>query len=496
MTVLLAVDLGTESARACLVSPQGRILQSARRALGLRAPHPGWAEQDPQAWWEATASAIRDVVERAGRENIAAVGVCGQMHGPVPVGKDGSLLEGSVQLWCDKRAADLAAALASGPGAEALIQQAGNVPTPAWMGLKIAWERQYRPDRYGRAWKFLPPKDFLNFRLTGEIATDYSEASGSFLMDAGSLQWSGTLADALGVDLNRLPDIRGAAEVIGTVTAPAAVETGLRTGTPVVTGGGDMLCLLLGAAITRPGRACDTTGTASVLSVFAEGPVHDRRVMNLHHVVPGWIAFGICDSGGGALHWFKDLVGDDYDALDRAAAAGAGGLFFFPYLQGERTLGSPHARGVFLGLTPAHGRGAMARAIMEGVTFELRRALEVIAASGLEVVDVRTIGGGARSPLWSAIKADVYGRPVSTLTEFEGGVLGAALLAGVGAVMFRDAREAADQLTAVGQTYAPDPVRTSRYEEQYRLFVRLHNLLQPGFDLIHGLEGLQGTGHS
>lgn len=499
MTALLAVDLGTETVRACLVASDGRITHSARCTLDLHTPRPGWAEQDPDQWWEAAASAIREVLQRSGgAAGVAAVGVCGQMHGPVPVTSDGATLPGPVQLWCDKRPADLVAALAARAEAGNLSRIAGNPPAPAWMGFKIAWERAHRPDRYACAWKFLTPKDFLNFRLTGIAATDYSEASGSFLMDARTQTWSDVLADALGVDPRVLPEIRPADHVIGQVTAEAAERTELRRGTPVVAGGGDMLCLLLGAAITRPGRACDTTGTASVLSVFSREPVPDPRVMNLHHVIPGWIAFGICDSGGGALRWFKELLFEDsevpsdaYGRLDRAAAdvgPGARGLFFFPYLQGERTLGSPHARGVLLGLTPAHGRGAVARAIMEGVALELRRALEAMTASGLTVREMRTIGGGARSPLWSAIKSDVYHLPVRSLAEFEGGVLGAAILAGVGAGLFADAVEAADHLAVLDATFDPAPDRVARYDAVYRTFVRLHDLLQPGFDLLREQE--------
>jgi xylulokinase len=431
MSVLLAIDLGTESVRACLVAPEGRIVDRARRGIALSTPQAGWAEQDPEEWWAAAAAVVRELMERSRPRDVAAVGVCGQMHGPVPIGADGALVPGPVQLWCDKRAAAQAQALARRRDVAALIRLAGNPPTPAWLGFKIAWEKRCQPDRYTAARVYLPPKDFLNFRLTGVAGTDYSEASGTFLMDARRRRWSPELCEALGVDPARLPPIREAREVIGAVTAEAAVRTGLPEGTPVVAGGGDMLALLLGAGITRTGRACDTTGTASVLSVFRSAPVEDPRVMNLHHVVPGWIAFGICDSGGGSLRWFRDLLAGNgvggYDALDHAASAvppGAGGLFFFPYLQGERTLGAPHARGTLIGLTPAHGQGAIARAIMEGVTFELRRALEVITAQGLPVQELRTIGGGARSALWSAIKADVYGLPVWTLREFEGGVLG------------------------------------------------------------------------
>ena len=493
--LLLAVDLGTESVRACVVSADGMILRSARRGFVLHSPRPGWAEQDPADWWAATVETVREVLNGGpvGGQDIRGIGVCGQMHGPVPLAHDGSLLTGPVQLWCDKRAADQVRTAAGLPDAARWAAAAGNPPTPAWMGFKIRWEKLHRPDRYARAWKFLPPKDFLNYCFTGVPATDYSEASGSFLMDAGRRVWSDTLAAALDVEVTVLPEIRPAAEVIGTVTAEAAAETGLAAGTPVVTGGGDMLCLLLGAGITAFGRACDTTGTASVLSVYSPTPVADPRVMNLHHVTPGWIAFGICDSGGGALKWWKDLLfadgeapPDAYEHLDRSAGAepaGGGGLLFFPYLLGERTLGSPYARGVLFGLTPGHGRGAISRAIMEGVTLELRRALELVKSTGLDVREMRTIGGGSRSPLWSAIKADVYRLPVRTFAVFEGGLLGAAILAGTGVGLYTDAAAAADALVRLDRTYLPT-ANADRYDRLFALFTQTHDLLQPGFDLL------------
>lgn len=504
--VLLAVDLGTESVRACFVDPGGTITHSARRPFTLHTPRAGWAEQDPVEWWEATCAVIREVSARAGEggRHIVGIGVCGQMHAPVPIGRDGAVLSGPVQLWCDKRAAGLVAAFAARPDAGQCAAIAGNPVTPAWMGFKMLWEKTQRPERYARVWKFVPPKDYLNFRFTGAPATDYSEASGSFLMDAARREWSEVLLEAVGLDRRVLPPIHPATDVLGMVSAEAATATGLRPGIPVVTGGGDMLCLLLGAGVTAAGRACDTTGTASVLSVYAPAPVVDSRIMNLHHVIDGWIAFGICDSGGGALKWWKDLlrtggaaVSDAYRALDEAAAEappGADGLFFFPYLLGERTLGSPHARGVLFGLTPRHDRGSVARAIMEGVTFELRRALEVITSTGLIVEEMRTVGGGARSRLWSAIKADVYRLPVRTVAELEGGILGAAMLAGVGSGVFADAGRAADRLVVSSARLTPTADRAARYAALYRTFTHLHDLLQPGFDLLASPESVPVEG--
>jgi xylulokinase len=290
--------------------------------------------------------------------------------------------------------------------------------------------------------------------------------------------------------------------VLGGVTAEAAKLTGLKAGTPVVVGAGDMLCMLVSAGLTEPGRAADITGTASIMAVYVDEPVTDPRLMNLHHAIPGWIPFGISDSGGGALKWFKDNFchteaelaaqsgRDVYDILSPMASRaepGSEGLLFFPYLMGERSMGSPFARGVFFGLTPRSDKGTLVRAIMEGVTFELRRTLEIVEAAGNQVDRVYTIGGGARSDLWSQIKADIYQRPVHTFEASEGGILGAAILAGVGAGVYPDVRSAAEQGLHLDKTFVPDPFRGGRYDYLYGLFLNIHDRLQEPFNQLAGI---------
>jgi xylulokinase len=493
---LLSVDIGTESARAALIGFDGRVLASSSREYDLICPRPGWAEQEPESWWKAVVANIREALAMAPEARIAAVGVCGQMHATVAVDKRGELVSRSALLWCDKRSAPQCASVSSAVDPAETLRITGNPIVPTWTGFKLRWIRDNQPEVYSRADKFLHCKDYLNLRLTGASYTDYSEASGTYLFDARRRAWSRDLCELLGIDMRKLPPILDASQVAGHVTPEAAGVTGLRAGTPVVCGGGDMMCLLLGAGIARLGLACDITGTAADISVYTAEPLYDARLMHLHHVVPagGWISFGILDAGGGSYRWFRDALGGanaTYETLDRQAGqtpAGAEGLFFFPYLLGERVLGSADSRGVFFGFTPRHHAGHCVRAIMEGVSYDLRMSLEIIEAAGVPIQEIRAIGGGARSPLWCGIKADIYGKPITTLRNFEGGVVGAAILAGLGAGVYPDVTAAVAALVETGCGYAPDPARLSYYGRCYRLYKSLHDGFQPFYKEVAALS--------
>ena len=501
---LLGIDIGTQSSRAAIIDLAGMVIASSSQELALQTPRAGWAEQDPQIWWDTTASNIRAVIQQTGisPHQILGVGVSGQMHGTVPLGKNGELLSHGVQLWCDKRSASLVEDFKQRPDAASAHLISGSPPAASWFGFKIKWLQVNEPGLYRQTWKFVVPKDFINYQLTGVAAIDFSEASGSFLLDAKQEVWSDDIVSRLGLDMDKLPPPYPAAHVIGPVTKAAADATGLVQGTPVVAGGGDMLCALLAAGITQPGSACDITGTASHLSVFTSEPVQDKRLMNLHHVMPGWIPFGIIDSTGGTLKWFKDTFCQEeialgrqtgrspYGILDDYAAKvepGSEGLLFFPYMMGERTFGTAYARGVFFGMSLRSNKGAISRAIMEGVTFELRRALEAIQAAGNRVAEVRTTGGGAQSALWSQIKADIYQKPVVTFQVFEGSVLGAAILAGVGAGAYPDERSGAEQTIHLGPTFQPDDSAKARYDYLFDMFKDMHDRMQQPFDRFSAL---------
>jgi xylulokinase len=499
--LLMGIDIGTQSTRVALLDLDGRLIASAGSPQDMETPRPGWAEQDPQLWWDNTTTNIRRVMAQAeiSPHQILGVGVSGQMHGSVPINAKGDLLSHAVQLWCDKRSAELVDEFKARPEAGSAYRIAGSPPVANWFGFKIKWLQVHQPDVYRQTWKFMVPKDYINFKLTRAVATDYSEASGSFLMDANTRTWSQELIDSLEIDSAKLPELHPAYDVLGRVTSDAAAQTGLAEGTAVVTGGGDMLCMLLAAGITRPGRASDVTGTASIMSVFTEAPVFDVRLMNLHHVMPGWIPFGIIDSGGGSLKWFKDSLcqtevtqaqaagAEVYDSLNALAAQvepGAEGLLYFPYLMGERTLGTPYARGVFFGITPRTGKGVMIRAIMEGVTFELRRTLEIVQGAGHEVNIIYHSGGGAYSDLWSQIKADIYQKKVATFETSEGGILGSAVLAGVGVGVYDDPASGIERCLRIDKEFEPRPEWGERYDALFELFKQVHDSLQEPYNKL------------
>jgi xylulokinase len=480
---VLAIDIGTQSTRAALVTRDGTIAASAASPVGLFAPSPGHAEQDPDEWWQTTVANIAAVLARNPGARVRAVATGAQMHSAVPVDTAGRPLARRVGLWSDKRPAAQVAAFRGRPDVDRLAAVAGNVPLPAWTGFKIAWFRDELPSAYERARAFLVPKDFVNLRLCGELATDPSEASGTFLADAETGRWSAELIAALGVDAALLPPQAGSGEVIGTVRPDVAGQTGLPVGTPVAAGGGDMLCQLLAAGVTMPGRTAEVAGTAAIVASHADGAHPDPRVMSLRTVSGGWVNFGIGDAAGNSLRWLADRVGlageDRYRLLDEAAAAvspGSDGLLYFPYLLGERTLGPTASRGSLIGLTLEHGRGHLARAVMEGICYENQRALELIAPGGSPL---RCTGGGSRSALWNQIRADIYDRPVSVLPAREGGIIGAALLAGVAAGWYSDPAAAAEELCQPGQCWLPRPDAVQAYRGGYATFRSVHDLMSP-----------------
>ena len=498
----LAIDVGTQSSRAALVDFSGKIIASSAQGYDLDSPAPGWAQQDARMWWQVTIQNIRKVLSDSGIApgRIAAIAACGQMHATIPLDKAGEVLLPAVQLWCDKRCADIVAEIGGLPEIKDAYKLVGNIPQPAWLGWKIKWVQHHQPEVYQKTWKFLDSTAYLVYQLTGGVPViDYSEASGSFLMDAGQRQWSPVMFDLLGLAADKLPPIFSASQVAGLVSPEAARLTGLIAGTPVAVGTGDMLSTLLAAGLTAPGMAVDITGTSSIMSVYTPEPVMDRRLMNLHHSMPGWVTFGIIDSGGGALKWFKDtFAGEEiqeanrtgispYRLLDQEASqapAGAEGLLFFPYLIGERTLGSPYSRGVFFGLTPRSSKGAMARAIMEGVAFELRRTLEIVQMNGMQIGEIRVVGGGAQSPFWCQVKADIYQAPVAVVENFEGGILGSAILAGVAAGVYQDETSAVQQVVRVDRWVVPDPALAGRYDRLFKIFKDLHDrMIEPFVEL-------------
>jgi xylulokinase len=486
-----AIDIGTQSTRAALVDIRGRIIDIASSPIGLDAPQPGWAEQDPEQWWETTVANLAAVMARNPGAWVRAVGAGAQMHSLVAVDASGATLTPRAAIWSDKRCLDQVRALLARPDAAELSRLAGNRPVPAWAGFKMAWLREHMPAAYDKASCLLVAKDFVNLRLCGQAATDPAEASGSFLYDADSGQWSGTLLAALGVDRAKLPEVADSSAVIGTVRAEVAGRTGLPAGTPVVAGSGDMMCQLLGSGITRAGQVALVAGTASVMAVAAASATPDARLMNLRSASGRWVHFGISDAAGTAFRWFADQLCPapggglaPFGELTAAAAGvepGAGGLLFFPYLLGERTLGHPRSRASFVGATLGHRRPHFIRAVLEGITLEDCRALRCLCPQGTGQ-PIRCTGGGADSAVWNQIRADIFGHPVQTLAQTEGGILGAAILAGVGAGWYPDAATGAEQVIRPAVTWTPAPDAAAVYGEVFRNFCAVHDALAALWD--------------
>jgi len=489
---VVAIDIGTQSTRAALVALDGTIVDIAASDLELLTPRTGWAEQRPADWWSTTCANLQQITARHPRVTVLAVAVGAAMHGVVPVDAAGVPLLEAVGIWCDKRGAGIAEELAARDDAHELVAAAGNPPTPAWWGIKAAWYQREMPGTCREASSFLVVKDFLNMCLTGVAVTDPTEASGSFLLEARSGVWSDQLCEALGMQRAHLPDIAPSAEVIGSVTDAAARATGLVAGTPVVAGAGDMLCQLAATGLHRADRVTEISGTASIIAVHAATPHADPRVLNLKSAAGGWVHFGISDAAGVSMRWMAEqlypsavpsgphMQSSRYDAMTALAAeqpAACDGLVFLPYLLGERTLGSPAARGALVGLTPRHTRATVLRAVMEGICFDGRMALDLFRPE--EKAVLRVTGGGSTSELWNRIRADVYGLPVARLRTSEGGLVGAAILALVGAGCYADVPAAADAIVHVDGPPTVPGQDIGAYAEQFMFFRAVHDALAP-----------------
>ncbi|HEV8304583.1 MAG TPA: xylulokinase [Gemmatimonadales bacterium] len=455
--LFLGLDVGTSGVKAILVDPEGTVAAAGTAPLSLDTPRPGWAEQDPETWWVASQAAIRGVLAQQPAARVAAVGISGQMHSSVFLDRAGAVIRPAL-LWCDGRTT---------PECREIVERAGGedrlrawVCNPALEGFtlpKVLWLRNHEPAGFGRLATVLLAKDFVRLRLTGAVATEPSDASGTLMFDPAGMRWSREMLEAVGLPLSLVPDVGGSSEVLGRVTVQAAKVTGLATGTPVVGGGADNACGAAGVGAVTPGDGVASWGTSgTVLAPTAEPRVDPGlRAHTFCHVAPGlWYVIGVVLSAGGAFAWYRDQFArdladtDQRDALLVAEAAGvpagAEGVTFLPYLQGERT---PHRdaslRAAFVGLSLAHTRAHMTRAVLEGVCFALRDSLAILQEMGMAPRYLLLTGGGAKNAFIRRLQADIFGLPVTTVSREEGAAYGAALLAAVGVGAFPDLRAAA-----------------------------------------------------
>ncbi len=502
MKYVIGIDIGTSGTKTVLFDEAGGKVASKTVEYPLYQPHEGWAEQDPGDWWRAAVEGIRAVTADADRESIAGIGLSGQMHGLVMLGGDGEVLRRSI-IWCDQRTNEQCREIEELVGHGRLMEITKSPALTGFTASKILWVREHEPEIYEKCKTILLPKDYIRFMLTGERATDVSDASGMQLLDIARRTWSAEVTDALGVERGMLGTVYESPEVTGVLSASAAEVVGLRAGIPVVGGAGDNAAAAVGCGVVSGGRAFTTIGTSGV--VFAHSPElscdPEGRIHSFCAAVPGeWHVMGVIQSAGLSLRWFRDNFCaaeqaeadrrgvDVYKVMDELAAkspVGSGKLLFLPYLMGERTPHlDPFARGAFIGLSSTHTRGDMLRAVMEGVTFALRDSLELFSAAGVTVGDMMACGGGASSRLWRQMLADVFGCPVRTAASNEGGALGAAILAAVGAGIYKNVGEACGAVIGDGTVCEPDAERSGRYGELYRVYTRLYGRLKDEFGAL------------
>jgi len=491
--LFLGLDVGTSGIKAILVAANGDVRAAATTPLTLSTPHPGWAEQDPEMWWEAVIESVRAVMAQQPDATIASVGISGQMHSSVFLDRSGAVIRPAL-LWCDGRTTAECLEITERAGGEEHLRDW--VRNPALEGFtlpKVLWLRKHERGAYGRLATVLLAKDFIRFRLTGELATEPSDASGTLMFDPARLRWSSEILRATDVSPALLPRVGGSSEVLGHVTADAARLTGLREGTPVVGGGADNACGAAGVGAIAPGEAVASWGTSGTVLAPTAEPLVDPglRAHTFCHVAPGvWYLMGVVLSAGGAFAWYRDQLARDVAAtknadatLDAEAAGvprGADGVTFLPYLQGERT---PHrdasARAAFLGMSLAHTRAHLTRAVLEGITFALRDSLSILQEVGLSPTHLLLTGGGAKSPFLRRLQAEVYGLPVNTVNREEGPAYGAALLAAVGVGAFADLRAAVRATLTRTPAEEPDSRAHREYDAPYARFRASYHAARP-----------------
>ena len=496
MAYVVGIDASTTATKAVLVDEAGTVVGIGSSAYGYDIPQPGWTEQSADLWWDGAVIAIREVLASTGvaGEEVAAVGLTGQMHGLVLLDDADRVLRPAI-LWNDQRTAHACDEIREAVGPERLIAITGNTALTGFTAPKLVWVRDHEPEVWSRVAHVLLPKDYVRLRLTGEHALDKADGAGTLLFDLEARAWSPEVLDALRIDGRWLPPTFEGPEVTGDVTAAAAEATGLRAGTPVVAGGGDQSANAVGVGAVEPGVVALSLGTSGVVFATTERALRDPagQVHAFCHAVPDrWHLMTVMLSAAGSLRWFRDTLapGEDFGALVGSATeatAAFDGLFFLPYLTGER---SPHpdpqARGAFVGLSITHDRAHLTRAVLEGVAFGLRDGLDQMTATGMPApAQIRASGGGTASPLWRQILADVLDAELATVSTTEGAAFGAALLGAVGAGWHPTVEAAAATFVRVSPAASPG-LDSARYAEAHATYRELYPALAPTFHRAAG----------
>ncbi|HQU08866.1 MAG: xylulokinase [Verrucomicrobia bacterium 21-51-4] len=495
---LLGIDVGTTSAKLIVIDAQGQIIASAAPTYEVQNPRPLWSESKPQDWWQAVVMGIKLIEAKFGIDlkNIRGIGLAGQMHGLVALGREGEVVRPAI-LWNDSRAIAQCAGITELMGAQKLLEYTGNPSLPGFTAPKLAWMREREPEAYAKTAHVLLPKDYIRYLLSDVLATDVTDASGTGVFDVAKRAWSKTMQEAYGLPGHVWPEAFESPTACAKVSAEAAKITGLAEGTPIAAGAGDQAAAAIGCGIIQEGLASLSLGTSGV--IFAHSN-HFRvepegRLHAFCHAVPGcWQLMGVVLSAAGSYQWFRSVVvggHESYAALDQAAnniPAGSEGLFFLPYLSGERAPhNDPLARGAFIGLSLRHTLGHMARSVLEGVSYALKDSVELVEALGIKLQNIMITGGGTNSALWRQILADTLVRTLHTTSTADGGSFGAALLGGVAAQIYTDVYDACNQ-TLNPQAAASAGINFKAYADLYPIYRSLYPALRPTFETLGHLH--------
>lgn len=504
---IIAHDLGTTGNKATLYDREGILVGSAFYAYTTEYTHPSWAEQDPEDWWQAVCASTHRLLQqtKVHTNDIACIVFSGQMMGCVPLDKQARPLRKAI-IWADQRAVEQEQWMAERISSPDIYRLTGHRLSASYSLNKILWLRDNQPDLYHSTYKFVQAKDALVARMTGVFATDPSDASGTNLYDLEQGQWSDRIMEAAKLNPAQLPQIRPSSDVVGQVLAPIAAEVGVAAGTPVVIGGGDGACAAAGAGVVREGAAYNYIGSSSWIALSSKTPIYDPdlRTFTFGHVAPGMVMpTGTMQAAGASYQWARDQLGQverqaaemlqisPYELMNLKAATaplGANGLIFLPYLMGERSpRWNTQARASFIGLTIRHNRADMLRAVLEGITMNLRIILDAFRTQGAQIEAIRLIGGGARGLFWNKLMADIYGLPVQRLAILEEATsMGAALTGGVGVGLYPDF-SMGETMNLIAQTITPEPEAHLAYEKIYPVFEATYQALTPIYDMLSKL---------
>jgi len=499
MDYLLGLDIGTSGVKALLVSSEGKIISSKTESYPLATPHSGWAEQYPYDWWEATVKVIRETISDnpINSSEIKGISLSGQMHSSVFLDRQMEVIRPAI-LWSDTRTSEQCQEIYTKVGGlNQLIHYVSNPALEGFTAPKILWLKEKEPENYQKVKHILLPKDYIRYRLTGELFTEVSDAAGTLLFDVIKKRWSIRLLEKLEINPELLPPVLNSFDPAGRITKKIAEQTGLTPGTPLIAGGADNACGAVGSGITEEGRVMVSIGSSGVVLAQTNNPQADQkgRIHLFNHACPhSWYMMGVTLSAGMSYEWLEKKLFNhslDYTELDQLAEEinpGSEGLIFLPYLYGERT---PHndanARGVYFGISGKHDQRYFTRAVLEGVTFALKDSLELIKNKGVKIKEIRAIGGGAKSRVWQQILADILGEEINLLNVEEGPAFGAALIAGVGVGVYSSFAEAVNRNIKVKKTIVPRIQNAERYNHYYQLYKKLYYSLKEDFKELKNL---------